>query len=280
MSNKNFSLIVATINRTKELDELLDSIKNINYDLEQIEVIIVDQNKNSILEEIILKYKSNFEIIHIKSEIKGLSKNRNIGIKIANGEIICFPDDDCKYIEDTLKKVEQILGKNEEIKFVMGRIIDQAGNDCLKKWSKKIEHITKKNFLEKVSSITIFLRKNDIYFDEKLGAGEYFGSSEDVDYIYKNLEYYKNAIYNPDIVVYHPKSDSDNFNYKKAYTYGLGFGAFCRKNLNSNFFIALILGSAWAAVRTFSNLIKLDFSEAKTWAYSTIGRLRGFIEYR
>lgn len=280
MLGKMFSLIVATINRTKELDELLNSIKNSDYNLEKIEVIIVDQNKNLILEEIIFKYASEFKIIHIKSEIKGLSKNRNIGIKVASGEIICFPDDDCKYTKDIFSKVEQGLESNRKIDFIMGRIIDQEGNDCLKKWPKKSEVITKENFLEKVSSITIFLRKNNIKFNEKLGAGEYFGSSEDVEYIYENLKYYKKASYNPNIIVYHPKSDSSNFNYKKAYSYGLGFGAFCRKNLNFHFFKILILGSAWAAVRAFFNLGKLDFSEAKTWGYSSIGRLRGFLEYR
>ena len=55
---KRFSLIMATYGREKEVDSFLKSIKKSNYDLELVEVIIVDQNDkislNPIVENIMI----------------------------------------------------------------------------------------------------------------------------------------------------------------------------------------------------------------------------------
>ncbi|MGL4997882.1 MAG: glycosyltransferase, partial [Cetobacterium sp.] len=114
MADKVFSMILATKNREKEVDEFLDSIKKSDYNLEKVEVIIIDQNQEIDLTSIINKYEENFDIIYIKSKLNGVSKNRNLGIKISRGKIISFPDDDCQYLNNTLKVVEDLI-KNQNI---------------------------------------------------------------------------------------------------------------------------------------------------------------------
>ena len=94
------------------------------------------------MEEIISEY-THLNIIHVKSNTKGLSYNRNIGLEYAEGEYIAYPDDDCEYYPNTLKEVEEAFQKNPESNLILGRIIDKSGNDVIRKWSKQTVNITK-----------------------------------------------------------------------------------------------------------------------------------------
>ena len=53
---KKFSLIMATYGREKEVDSFLKTIRKSNYNLELVEIIIVDQNDKISLDEIVSKY--------------------------------------------------------------------------------------------------------------------------------------------------------------------------------------------------------------------------------
>ncbi|MGL6167817.1 MAG: glycosyltransferase [Fusobacteriaceae bacterium] len=277
MTDKVFSMILATKNRDKEVDEFLDSIKKNDYNLEKIEVIIVDQNQEIDLTTIINKYEENFDIIHIKSKLKGVSKNRNLGIKISRGKIISFPDDDCQYLNNTLKVVEDLI-KNQNIDAILGRIIDENGKDYIKKWKLSEKKVKKNNFISFNSMITIFEKNSKRYFDESFGPGAKNPSTEDADYLYDLLKRNKNVLYSPEIVVFHPNVMINNFDKKKSYNYGLGFGAFCRKYSDIYTLKIFLLGTALALLRTIWNSIKLDNSEKIIWFSSFKGRIIGFLK--
>ena len=86
-----FSLIVCTVGRSQDiLEQLLISLTIQKYS--DFEIILVDQNLDDRLISLVEKYSNSLNIVHYRSIIKGLSANRNIGIKIAKGNIICFPD--------------------------------------------------------------------------------------------------------------------------------------------------------------------------------------------
>ena len=72
----------------------------------------------------------------------------------------------------------------------------------------------------------------DSRFNEKLGAGNYLGSCEDSDILYRALKSSKNIVYKPEVQIYHPHYSSDtNMNEGKVKSYGLGFGAFVNLTL-------------------------------------------------
>ena len=122
----------------------------------EVEVIIVDQNKEIDLEPIISKYKEKIKVVHIKSNERGLALNRNKGLEIATGDIIAFPDDDCEYLVDTLNIVNNYF-ENEHCDLLMGRIVERNGEDSLREWPKEKIEINKNNFYTKCSSVTMFL---------------------------------------------------------------------------------------------------------------------------
>lgn len=276
-----FSLVMATYGRLEEIDYFFDSILNSDYDLDKVEIIVVDQNDKICLSDIIKKYESLLNIKHIKSSIKGLSKNRNIGIKESKGEYIAFPDDDCKYMKDTLKNVEYYFENNKEVYAVMGRIIDEDGNDCIRKWSKVDGRITKRNFYTKLSSITLFKRNNEgqkQYFNENMGVGAPFGSNEDANIIYKSLKSGKIIKYYSDIVLYHPKPPQ-NIELNKVYNYGLGFGALCKENLDMNMLVLFIKVIIYHLTRMFIGILALNKKEIKLRSKYVQSRINGFIKY-
>ena len=275
-----FSLVLATYGRYDEIEDFFVSIVNSDYNLKEVEIIVVDQNDKISLDDIIKKYSKTLNIKHIKSDIKGLSKNRNIGIEIASGKYIAFPDDDCKYMKDTLKKVESYFESNKDIYGVMGRIIDEKGDDCIRKWPNKELEINKGNFYTKLSSITLFKRNNQEkqYFNEMLGVGAPYGSNEDANMIYKNLKSGKKIKYFPDIVLFHPKPP-EKIDIDKVYNYGLGFGALCKENLDSNMIILFIKVICYHILKLIISVIKFNKYEIKLRYRYIKSRINGFIKY-
>lgn len=272
---------MATYGRKKEVEEFFSKLKINDYPKEKIEVIVVDQNDVIDLKPIIEKYKKDFKIIYIKSDVKGLAKNRNIGLAKTTGDIVAFPDDDCEYNKDTLVKVNNYLN-TLNCSIVMGRIIERDGSDSLRIWRKENFQINKGNFYTSCSSVTMFLKKEscNLVFNEKLGAGAKFGSCEDSDILYKNLKNNKVILYKEDVKVYHPHYDSNkNMSREKIYNYGLGFGAFIKSNLDINTIILFIKAQGYHMVKTLFYLLTFRFDKCKNSYTSFISRIKGLISY-
>lgn len=87
----NISVIIATYNRPDDLADCVQSLEN-QFDPPS-EIIVVDdgsydQNKK------ILDTENKEKIVHVEGSQEGLGSARNMGIEVANGEIIAFVDDD------------------------------------------------------------------------------------------------------------------------------------------------------------------------------------------
>jgi len=227
------SLVIATLGIKDELEQLLTSFSNQSYNISDIEVIIVDQNEKNFLNSTLKKFK-NLNVIYIHSDIKGLSFNRNIGLKKATGDIICFPDDDCLYYIDTLSSVVKFFEANQSCDVALGRIYDRVDNiNIIKTWPVQEKSIFTFNVYFMSSSITIFIRASVlISFDETLGVGARFGSCEDPDLLYRLLTQGKRIVYTPSIDVWHPTPDESNISLFKVSSYASGFGAFIRKDFD------------------------------------------------
>lgn len=280
-TENKFSLVMATYGRSKEVGAFLESIANIHYNKEKIQIIIVDQNDKINLDEIIKPYVSKLDITHIRSDKKGLSLNRNIGLKNVTGDIIAFPDDDCEYMEDTLEIINNYFNENNH-NILMGRIIERDGSDSLRAWPKKFMDIDKSNFYTKCSSVTMFLKLKNckVKFNNNLGAGTKFGACEDADLIYKNIKSVGKVKYNPDVKIYHPHYDSNhNMAEAKVYSYALGFGAMVRDNLDFSMIVLFIKAEGYHFLKIIYGLLKFNGQLAKKSYLAFMGRIKGFIRF-
>ena len=254
-----YSLIIATLGRKKEVLEVIESIKNSDYEISNLEIIIVDQNEKGFLDKELSKFE-DLKIKHIHSDIKGLSYNRNIGLRYATGDIICFPDDDCKFYTNTLVEVSNVL-LDSNMDFCMGRIYDrETKKDVIKKWSKKEFEVNRFNSYFINSSITMFIKKEFILnFDENLGVGAKFGSCEDADLIYRILENKAKGTYTPNIELWHPEPNYQEISLEKVKNYASGFGYFVRKNTDGIKVLLLILLVGKKAIQFIMNIFNKRF---------------------
>jgi len=122
-----FSLIVATVGRIEPLVRLLDSL-----DLQRFrgfEVIVVDQNKPGVIDEILSRFQLRFAIQHLRCAT-GLSLSRNAGLRHSRGQILAFPDDDCWYAPNGLEDVANLLNAHEEWDGLTVRLADPKNPRC------------------------------------------------------------------------------------------------------------------------------------------------------
>ena len=225
-----FSLIVATLNRTKELEELFHSLARQEY--KHFEVIVIDQNSHNMVEEICNNFSPIIYIQYFKVKFTGLSKARNYGLKFASGNIVAFPDDDCVYSSDVLSIAHKLF-LNNDIDVLTGDTSDYVSKKKYLNTKKCDTIISFNNVFRTAISYTIFIKykqKVDVVFDEKLGVGSRFGSAEETDLIIMLLKLNYKGFYTPRIMIFHPFSRTNDL--VRNYNYALGFGAVHKKHFD------------------------------------------------
>tara|TARA_B100001971_G_C18236424_1_gene567563 strand:- start:1243 stop:2094 length:852 start_codon:yes stop_codon:yes gene_type:complete len=226
------SFIIATLGKKlKELDKLVNSICK-SQNKAYCEIIIISQLNHTIVEKLINHYSNNLCIRHIKSDVIGLSYNRNIGIKEAKGEILAFPDDDCYYKNNAIHKVLNIFLSDKNLTLVSGIQVDPKTYSTQKFALSKNRFFCEKDIFKVCNSITIFIKKQeDHFFDEKFGTGKYFGACEETDYVYRYImNYGGNNFFDKDIIIFHNVPDYSSIDQQSIRSYARGYGAFFKKD--------------------------------------------------
>lgn len=266
------SLVTATIGRTTEVQLLLESLRKQTF--KDFELIIVDQNPHNIIADIVELYKDTMSIKYIKSCEKGLSRNRNIGLKNCNGSIIGFPDDDCTYSDNVLQEVHDILITGK-YRFCVVEAMDPTTGQIF--IPKETCTLKRKDTFKKCISFNFFvINPRDVYFDENLGVGAKFGSGEETDYLWQILNNNDIGRFLPSARVYH-LAGAASCNYDRAFKYGLGFGAIFKKEIIHRRNILSIWSYMWYIIRTIGGCI--IGPNRLFYIYTLKGRIVGFLKY-
>ncbi|MFN3406128.1 MAG: glycosyltransferase family 2 protein [Caldimicrobium sp.] len=276
------SLILATVNRRKEVEKFLLSLKKQIY--KNFELILCDQNNPGFLDDLIVYYKKAFPIIHLYTQ-KGLSNSRNEGIKNISGEIVAFPDDDCFYPPFLLQEVVNFFKSNPTYQVLTCVSRDEGGKISQGRFRRKAGRVTKWNVFFSGISYTIFLKKEVIEkvgpFDINLGVGSGtpFNSGEETDYILRALERGFKIYYNPHLFVFHEDKvkEYNDFVVRRAFNYGMGAGAVLKKHKFPLFYFLYFL--VRPLVGAFFSLILFKFKKANFHFNQFLGRLQGWLRY-
>ncbi len=255
-----FSLIVATLGRRRELEQLLESLAR--QTCSDFEVLLVDQNPGDYLSPIVARFGTRLELRHLRSAV-GLSLARNVALPLVTGDVVAFPDDDCVYPKGLLAQLERLFDADPGLGGISGRCITEAGTPR-GRWAAHPGTIGKYNIFGRCISFTMFLRRELVErvgrFDETLGLGSptrWLGA-EDYDYLLRASQA-GTLRYEPRVEVYHPDLTSrfDLRDRAKRYGNALGFGRFLAKHHYPLAFVAYysaryLAGAAWnlAAGRT------------------------------
>jgi len=230
----SFSLIIATLNRRNELKLLFQSLCAQKY--KNFEVIVVDQNREELIESLIESFNSKLDIKHLKISEKGLSNARNCGLQHAKNDIISFPDDDCIYPDNLLNNVARLF--TQKLYDVINVGIEDIGyrDECSEFEMYPVNYL---NFDTKTSSATIFLTQAAYraigHFDINLGLGSRLYSAEDDDFIIRALQKKQRIFYTRRLFIWHPpvhKIIEYNMQARtRVSQYGKGSGYLIKKHL-------------------------------------------------
>ena len=163
-----FSVIMAIHNTGRYLDESIGSLLNQTIGYENIQIILINDGSTDNSEEICLKYKSLFNnIIYTKINSSGVSKARNVGMSLAQGEFINFLDPDDFWDSKAFEYVLSFFNNHKKINFVSGRLkffesINTYHPLDYKFYKSRIVNLTEDYNCIQSSSSTSFFRSNSI----------------------------------------------------------------------------------------------------------------------
>lgn len=224
---------MSTKGRVNEVGEFFKSLSNQDYS--NFEVIVVDQNSDDRLLPVIKKNINKFDIVHLRSEV-GVSKGRNVGLKAASGGIVCFPDDDCEYFPKFLRRVANFFMEHDEYDGLSGRTVDYKKNDSAGNFKSNLTIINRSNIWSSHNSVSLFLKtgvvKNIRGFDEQMGVGSYFSSSEETDLVVRLIKKKYKIYIDNSFEIYHPQVNENTTTILKdrGIRYGRGVGRLIKKH--------------------------------------------------
>lgn len=129
------TIIIPIKNSERTLKKHIESLLNINYPKDKIEVIYADGGSKDKTLEILNEFKNSnslkVEIIQLQN-CKSPGEARNKALEIASGDFVLFTDADCVLKEDWVEKIIEPFYKDEKIGCVGGEILTLTtdnGND-------------------------------------------------------------------------------------------------------------------------------------------------------
>jgi glycosyltransferase involved in cell wall biosynthesis len=106
-----FSLIIPVYNRPEEVDELLESLSQSDYN-EIFEIVIVEDGSTVRCQDVAQKYGDKLDISYYYKENSGPGDSRNYGMKKARGDYFIIFDSDCIIPKHYLSEVDAALKQN------------------------------------------------------------------------------------------------------------------------------------------------------------------------
>lgn len=121
------SIIIPAYNVENYIDQCLESCFRQNLPENEYEVIVINDGSTDGTLKKLLDWKENHVNLKVISqENKGLSRTRNKGLELAEGEYVMFLDSDDWIAEDCLKRLTDkcVLDKLDMLRFCAARMIE------------------------------------------------------------------------------------------------------------------------------------------------------------
>lgn len=276
-----FSLIMSTLGRN---DDVLNFIRTIEAQTHKdFELVIVDQNDDETLVNAVKKLSPSYPLKHLHvPKVRGASRGRNLGFEEAEGDFICFPDDDCTYPP---KLLEDVLGlfQSKRVDIVCGRAADETGRDINGRFEAEAQVVSFENVFTTQIEWTLFFKRAAFEgvggFDEEVGVGAStpWQANEGQDIVLRMLRKGYSGWYDPRIFGHHPELNvvhPDARMRKKARGYARGMGyVLGRHGYSLSYLLKYIVRSAGGVALSF---IKLNFPRALYYIQVTTGRVEGY----
>ena len=202
----SFDLVVATIDRSDELDALLASLERQTH--RAFRLLLIDQNADDRVAAVVARHPA-LDVAHLRAE-PGLSRARNVALETVSADLVAFPDDDCAYPDDLLERIARRFADRPDLDGLSGGAEDASGARS-DRWPARAARVTPATVWNSANSHTLFLRRPTVdrvgRFDEALGlgSGTPWHSGEEIDFLVRALRTGATVEYDPSFVVLHPR---------------------------------------------------------------------------
>jgi GT2 family glycosyltransferase len=137
MSEVRVSVVVPTRNRPQDIVPCVETI--LAQPGSDIEVIVVDQSDDGATRDAIAALQRDPRLRYLRSDERGVSRARNLGIESARAPIIAFTDDDCRVAPDWLPRLTDALAADADAALVFGRVTVPQDVDGRARWAASFE---------------------------------------------------------------------------------------------------------------------------------------------
>lgn len=276
-----FSLVVSTKGRSSELGILLQSLAA--QSCVDFEVIVVDQNPDDRLRAYVNQAWPFVLKFYRHEGASGASLGRNHGVRLARGEFLLFPDDDCWYPSQFLLAARAKLNQRE-MDVLSGRAADLRGRSINGRFDTSAKEITARDVWTTSIEWVMFVRRSMFErlggFDGDIGVGALtpWQSCEAQDLILRAIKAGAACEYDPSLFGHHVELNivqPDEAQIAKGRAYARGLGFVLRKH--RALWIIRLYWIARPALASMLRLAQRNRAAARYFLQVALGRLEGAI---
>jgi len=216
----NVSVIVPVYNAQETVRDCIDSLLDLNYPKENLELIFVNNASTDKTPEILKQYSNDIRILYEAK--KGPAAARNKGILNANGEVVAFTDSDCIVDQDWLLNLIPAL-QDPLVGIVGGTILSKRPHNAIERFGEHIhDHNKAINEYKPPYAITMNWTSRLCVLKEMDLFDESFIRCEDVDLSYRIVQSGYILAFQPQAIVRH----SNESTYSGLFNEGILHGVY------------------------------------------------------
>ena len=119
------SICICTYNRSPSLARMLDSLSPAVAGMKNIEIVIVDNNSDDDTAQTVAHFARTLPIRYRFEPRQGLSVARNTAVRMSNGDLVLFTDDDTHWQKDSISALLDDAEGHPDVGFFGGRVLPQ-----------------------------------------------------------------------------------------------------------------------------------------------------------
>jgi glycosyltransferase involved in cell wall biosynthesis len=205
------------------------------------ELVVIDQSDGRETEEALARF-SDPRLRYVRTDSRGVTRARNLGIEVTRGDIVAFTDDDCRVSPDWPSAIAAIFTSDPDAAVVCGRVrvpeeiqglgFTESFEPHQREWRRRYPPFGRDWGI----TANLALRREVVAhvgnFDPMLGAGAPLRSGGEPDFLFRVLKSGLKVVNASEVVVDHlgvraPGEESQ----KLMRGYGVGTGAAIYKHV-------------------------------------------------
>lgn len=221
----DFSIIVPTYNRPRELASCLESLAALDFPKDRFEVIVVDDGGDLPVAPVISRWADTLLITTLHEANGGPAMARNTGARVAGGTFLAFTDDDCTPTPGWLSVLFETL-RDEPKAMAGGKTVNALVDNPYATASQLIVDLVYDHYNAQPRQAQFFATNNQALSADQFrtlsGFDTNFRTSEDRDLCDRWTGAGHPMVFVSDAVVYHSNNLSFSTFWKQHVGYGRG----------------------------------------------------------